>query len=282
MKRFIIFFILLILSSLCHSYGQNEKIDSLFNKFLYYNGIGNLMQSQSVLLEILHTNINIPEWYKAAINNNLCMINISMGLYDHALEFNKIAEEQLLDQKIEDQTLADIYLNRAYIYDIKKSYSYSITYFEKAIRIYQSLKSTKDRSFYQNLSAAYLNIGIVYYELGNYTVAEEYFKKSTLLKTKYDLTRLALVYLNIAKTHVKKNELSLAEKYYNKSISTFINDYGSNYYRLADVFFDYGIFLRSEHRSDEAMKIHRKALYICLENYGRKHTFTSLAYKHQC
>ncbi len=33
-------------------------------------------------------------------------------------------------------------------------------------------------------------------------------------------------------------------------------------------------------RNIEAMKIHRQALNICLNNYGDKHTFVSLAYKH--
>ena len=65
-----------------------------------------------------------------------------------------------------------------------------------------------------------------------------------------------------------------------KSISSFIEESGTEYYRLADVYFDYGLFLRSIGKTANALDIHRKALSICLTNYGEKHTIVSLAYKH--
>ena len=65
-----------------------------------------------------------------------------------------------------------------------------------------------------------------------------------------------------------------------KSISSFKNEYGDEYYRMAEVYFDYGLFLRSEGKLNEALDVHKKALSICLKNYGVKHTLTSLSYKH--
>ena len=280
MKRFISIIIFVILNSLCQTNGQNAKTDSLFNKFVYFYGIGDLLKSQNALIDILEQKIILPNWYKAVINNNLCMINTTMGLFDRALEYNSIAQGQMQKAKLENQNLADIYINRAYIYNSQKSYISAIEYFEKGIRIYQNQLENKSKDYFQNLSAAYLNIGVVYYELKNYKTAEEYFNKSGALKNKYSLQGSALIYLNIAKTVAKTGNAGKADKYYKESISSFIKEYGRNYYRLIDVFFDYGIFLRSQHRAQEAMKIHRKALNICLENYGKKHTFTSLAYKH--
>ena len=71
-----------------------------------------------------------------------------------------------------------------------------------------------------------------------------------------------------------------AEEFYLKSISSFIKEYGNDYYRMAEVYFDYGLFLRSEGKISEALDAHKKALSICLKNYGEKHTLVSLSYKH--
>jgi CHAT domain-containing protein len=48
---------------------------------------------------------------------------------------------------------------------------------------------------------------------------------------------------------------------------------------LAEVYFDYGLFLRSSGKNSESLEILKKALSICLKNYGSKNTLTSLSYK---
>jgi CHAT domain-containing protein len=202
-----------------------------------------------------------------------------MGRYEIAASYDDSARLLINDDQKYPIELATIFLNKAFIYNIKKSYDLAIEYLEKSIRIYKNSNILSNNSL-QNLSAAYLNIGIVYYELKNYTSADEYFIKSANLKTRHNLTGLGLVYLNLAKTLSKTGDNKKAEEYYLKSISTFIDKFDINYYRLADIYFDYGIFLRSQGRAEDAMEIHRKALDICLKNYGTKHTFTSLAYKH--
>jgi CHAT domain-containing protein len=105
------------------------------------------------------------------------------------------------------------------------------------------------------------------------------FRKSEELKLKYKLSGLALVYLNFAKTYVKTNDLLKAEEYFLKSFSAFKNEFGENYYRIAEVYLDYGLFLRSAGRKDEAREAHQKALTICKKNYGEKHALVSYAYK---
>ena len=49
---------------------------------------------------------------------------------------------------------------------------------------------------------------------------------------------------------------------------------------MAEVCFDYGLFLRSAGRYAEALKVNGKALSVCLKNYGDKHPLVALAYKH--
>jgi CHAT domain-containing protein len=261
---------------------QNVKTDSLFQKFLEYHNVGDLLNSESILLDILDTNSDspLPDWYKASLYNNLCAINISMGMYENALKYNKIAEKQIMSEIGEYQTLADIYVNRAFIYDLQKSYNYAIEYFEKSIRIYKNLGDRKSKSYLQNLSAAYLNIGIVFFETGNYTTASEYFKKSADLKIKHNLSGLGMAYVNIAKTYEKTGDVKNAEEFYLKSIQTYKKEYGEDYYRMAELYFDYGLFLESLGKDKEAFEAQHKSLSICLKTYGPKHTLTSLSFKH--
>ncbi len=48
---------------------------------------------------------------------------------------------------------------------------------------------------------------------------------------------------------------------------------------MAEVYFDYGLFLKKNGRNSEAWEAHQKALSICLKNYSEKHSLVSFAYK---
>ena len=118
------------------------------------------------------------------------------------------------------------------------------------------------------MSSAYLNLGVTYYETKNFKYAFGYLYKSASLKLINKLPGLPLVNLNIAKAFAQTGNSKKAEEFYLKSISSFIKESGDNYYRLAEVYFDYGLFLRNERRTAEALNSHKKALVICLKNYG--------------
>jgi CHAT domain-containing protein len=177
------------------------------------------------------------------------------------------------------QVLADIFNNRGNLFNIKKSYDVSIEYLEKSIRIYTML-GTGNTNIIRNLSVAYGNISIAYIETKKYLIALSYLQKSVDLTNKYGISGISFNYLNIAKTYVKLGEQKKAEEYYLKSIASFKKEFGDGYYRMAEVYFDYGLFMRSEGKNTEALIAHKKALVISLKNYGEKHTLVSLAYKH--
>jgi CHAT domain-containing protein/tetratricopeptide (TPR) repeat protein len=162
---------------------------------------------------------------------------------------------------------------------LQKSYNSAIEYFEKGIRLYTNVKKP-DRDIFMNLSSAYLNIGIAYYNIREFNIAQKYLDTSVKLKIKYNLPEIAFVYLNMAKTFSKMNNILRAKKYYLKSISSFVKEYNGYFYRLAEVYFDYGMFLESVGKNIEALEVHKKALAICLKNYGEKHTLVSLSNKH--
>ncbi len=262
------------------SKAQNENSEVLFQKFLKNYNSGDLVSAEDILLKILNQVPPVPDWYKSALYNNLCAINNMMGQYGKALDYSIKAETVMPKEQRNTQTYADIYINRAFIYNIQRSYIQSIEYLEKGIRIYKNIGLTNNKNLYQSLSSAYLNIGIAYYETGNLKKAAEYFNKSSELKIKYNLTGLALVYLNIAKTYEKTGDSIKAEEFYLKSISTFRKESGEDYYRMAELYFDYGLFLESLGKEKEAFEAQHKSLSICLKTYGPKHTLTSLSFKH--
>ena len=259
---------------------QDKDVQILFKRFVKFYSTGDLVTAEKILFLVLDQESAIPEEYLVATFNNLGAINIAFGKYDKALEYNSKAEILIKSKNPNSQALADIYNNRAMIYNIKKSYDSAIEYLEKSIRIYRSLYNKGNQSLLLSMSAVYNNIGIAFLETKNYNSALDYFNQSAEIKSKFNLSGLELVYLNIAKTFVKtKNQLK-AEEFYQKSILKFKMEFGDGYFRLADVYFEYGIFLRSVGKIDEAMNAHQRALSICKKYYGEKNTFVSLSYKH--
>ncbi|MGQ9621149.1 MAG: CHAT domain-containing protein, partial [Bacteroidales bacterium] len=151
-------------------------------------------------------------------------------------------------------------------------------YIEKAIRLYDSLKSNNKDILYR-LSAAYLNLGIIYYELNNFQKSIQELNQSLHLRINNNLTNIGLPYLNLAKTYSKLNQPGKAEEYFRKSLESFEKEYGKDYYRTAEVWFEYAKFLQLAGRNSEALEAHMKALTICRKIYGDKHPLTALAFK---
>ncbi len=260
------------------SLARTSSPDSLFYQFIDQYNSGSLIEAESVLNLILVSKDSLNEQELVSVLNNLGVVNQMLGRYDKALEFYNQAELSTTYKKEFLNNIADIYTNKGNIHLLNKSYDLAIAYLEKSIRVYSSM-NTKNPSILYPFSSTYLNAGIVFLIKHDYKKALEYFNKSLEIKYKYGFQGTELVYMNLAKTWNELKDPETAEKYYLKSIEKCIYDFSENYFRLAEVYFDYGLFLDSRGRFREALEIHRKALNICLNNYGKKHTLVALAYK---
>lgn len=278
MKRIISVTIFLFCTFSGSLYAQNSDLYNLFIKFSEDFNSGDFISAEKTMVTVLKFKESLPEVYIVAANNNLGIIFYQLGKYNEALECYNVAEANVTDKVKDSKLLADIYLNKSRIYTFQKSFYISIEYLEKAIKIYLNIKDP-DKNLLLRISTAYLNTGINYYSIKEYNTALEYLFKSYELKSKMSLPEKALPLLNIAKVYSATNP-SLAEEYYLKSISAFTEEYGEEHFRKAEAYFDYGLFLRSEGRISESLEAHRKALSICLKNYGEKHPLVSLSYKH--
>lgn len=278
MKKIILVVIALSFTFHCLLLGQDREAYNLILKYNELNRSGDFIKADETLLSVLNIK-NVSSDYLLAVYNNLGVVDLTLGNYDKALEYNYKAETFIRKEDQNGQDIADIFNNRGYIFYIKRSFDVAIDYLEKSIRIYQNLDD-QNQNVLSHLSSAYINISISYLETKKYLLALHYLKKNVDLNIKYRLSGLPLTYLNLAKTYTKIGNSINAEEYYLKSISSFKKEYGDRYYRMVDVYFDYGLLLQSQDKYSEALEAYRKALLICRINYGEKHTFSSLAYKH--
>jgi CHAT domain-containing protein/tetratricopeptide (TPR) repeat protein len=272
-------FILFLIDFTCYSITQDKDVKIIFQRFVKLYNSGDFINAENCLLNVLNSKNVLSEKYLVAVYNNLGATNTQLGNYIKAQEYYSDAEGVIRNRLQNLLDLADIFINKAMIYGIQKSYPSSIEYFEKGIRIYLNVKKS-DKSVFYRISTAYLNIGIIYYETEDYITALNYLRKSAELKQNENLSESAFVFLNIAKTYVKLLNYVEADKFFQRSIESSNKEFGENYFRFAEIYFGYGLFLQSVGRNAEALKINKRALSICIKNYGEKHTLVSLSYKH--
>ena len=255
--------------------------DTIYNKFIIFTTsykAGDFGKAEKYMLSVLESGTVLPREYVIAAYNNLGLIKKSLGFYQEALEYYNKAEGLIPEGNENQMNLAFIYNNKSRIYTFMRSYSTAKEYLEKSIRIFNSL-SDKEKSVLSSLSTAYLNLGIIYYELADYESALKNLEISSRLKEENDLPETELTYLNLAKTYSRIGDTGKAEKYYNRCLEIMKAKYGEGYYRLSEVYFGYGIFLSETGRTAQALEAHKNALKICLENYGEKHPLVAISYE---
>ncbi len=273
----------LIFISCCLSaslaYKQQDSAYIMFLKYIDLNKSGDFPGAEKCMQAVLKSEKRLPPAYIVPAYNNLGIIKKTLGLYSEALDCYNKAENLAAREKDNYAVLAGIYNNKSRIYSFRRSYSTAIEFLEKAIRLYQRIENP-DNKVILDLSTSYLNIGIAYYEKKDYITALENLEKSLQLKLKYNLADTELAYLNLAKTYFKSGNIKKAEEYFAGCFTRYETRSGINYYRIADAYFDYGLFLHSTGRYADALWIFKKALAVCRRNYGEKHAVVAVAYKH--
>lgn len=256
---------------------QERATYELFLKFSEYYKSGDFINAETALTTILNSE-NPPEAYLVAAFNNLGLINFRMAKFEKSLKWYEMAEAKI-SNKENSVDLAGIYINKATIFLIQKSYETAIEYLVKGIDIYLKTESL-DQKTQQKLSTAYMNLGIVYYTIKDYRAALKVLERSFEINSKNDINENGLLNLNFAKIYAATSRQPEATKYYQKGIADLKKEFGEENYRLAGAYFDYGLFLESEKVNDVALLTYKKALSVCKQSYGEKHNITSLAYKH--
>lgn len=216
MNRLFILSVVLLFSIPEFALSQENDYESDFENFLRYYNSGDLLKAEQYLLSSLESSDTLPVSYNIPLLNNLGAVNFLLGRYDRSLDYYNKAELLLVAEDL-SQSLGDIYINKAIILGIQKSYANAFEYFERGIRIYDKLV-IKDKSVILSLSLAYMNYGRILTENEEYQHALKLLHKSAALIENNKLSTLANVYLNIAQVCQNLNEFRDAELYYHKCI----------------------------------------------------------------
>ncbi|NEW81172.1 MAG: CHAT domain-containing protein [Mariniphaga sp.] len=256
-----------------------DTVVSVYAKYGNQMKSGHLMEAATSLSGLLKPNFQLTGKQKLVIYNNLGIIHKKLGQFDIALGYYDAAESIYLTNNFTDNSfLMSIYGNKANIYVIKGEFNKALEYVEKAIRSVQEGTETGVLK-QQTTSSLYLNSGIVYYQLNDFTQAIIAFKKSLSLKEKYTLPGKDIVYLQFAKTYAKNGNSQLADKYFKLSIKQSESERSNVSINLASTCLEYGDFLMLINENSKALIIIQKALKITVQNFGEKNQLTANCYQ---
>lgn len=258
---------------------QDSKASKLLQSFYTNYSQGDFVNAEQDLIKVLEFKDSLSSQYLIFTYYNLGVIYLQYGRFVQALETFILTENLMALNPQSTISLGDVYTSKSRVYSILKEYDKSIDFLNQALKKYLQLSSNTP-SFYEKISVVYLNLGLTYYKKGDYPNALLFLSKSMELADRYSLPDKFLLELNFAKVYMALKQNSKAEKYFLSSIESVKKTHGLKYNRLLDIYIDYGLFLRSVGRSQEALAFHQKALEICKLNYSPKHTFLALTLKH--
>ena len=201
--------------------------------------------------------------------NNIGNIYRIMGKSDLAMLYYTKAVDIYKISNIKSPSLAISYVNKGVIYMAEGDFGKALELFNCALNI---LDEKRDA---QQISTLYNNIGNVYYKLNEFEKALVYYKKSVLIREIDETNLVTLSFSNYAKCYDALGEYDLAEKYYKLAINSIIKYYGREHYLLGLGYENYGYLCIENNKYEEGLKLYQQAYSIYLINYGRKSSKTS-------
>jgi len=140
---------------------QQDTLYKIFVKFTELYSSGDFYGAEKCMLAVLDSGKELTADYLISALNNAGLVKKSLGMFSEALDYYNKAEEYTIKNSESILTLAWIYNNKSRIYTFQKSFPTAIGYLEKSVRIYQGIENP-DNSVFNNLSTAWLNLGIIY------------------------------------------------------------------------------------------------------------------------
>lgn len=199
-----------------------------------------------------------------------------LGRYEEAIEYIlKGANLYDPDDKTHAFGLGAAYNSLGLIYDQQADFQKAIDYYQSAIRSFERL----GRNYLYVNGNIHNNLGFVYMKLKDYPNALKWLFSSLEIKNLTKSGELSSTYLNIAETYRQLGNHTEASTYFLKAIDYTIELKGEENVDLAIYYLNYGMYLLDESNDPEkGMNYYRKALALCLKNFGEKHPRTSRAY----
>ncbi len=189
---------------------SEEYLETNPDKMLYY-------AKQSLDMSIKSKS---PKYISLSYQN-IGNANIMLGNYSEALESFHTAtnflEKQILRNKTQDikEGLARAYGSIGVVFSEQSNYSKALTYYRKAIKLYEEIKNNK------NTGRLYNNIGIVYLSQAKEDKALIYFLKCLQFQKKLKDPTMGITITNIGNIYNHKRQFEKAKNYYNQALWLF-------------------------------------------------------------
>lgn len=218
---------------------------------------------------------------KTELNLAIMLASIFIIKSDYNKAYKALLSAKDLYHQFQDSVslifLARIYNELASLKDLQQARLEALTYFQKARLIKEKLYG-KDS---HHLIKTYLNIGLCYHRLENFSIALKYYKKSLLLtKKKHDLkhTLAAKIYHHISSIFHSINNLDSMHHYIQKSINIYKKTLGLNSLEsiapLRSLFYYY----RRRQLFSLAQKYLHQCIFIQKKYFGAYHSDLSRMY----
>jgi CHAT domain-containing protein/Tfp pilus assembly protein PilF len=208
-----------------------------------------------------------PEYFK--VYNRLGLVHKRKGDLQKAIDLYKKALENTDDKYV----LSLINDNIANVYTLTGDYSKAIYYYENTLSI---LLESDNEKKYSRIANNYHNQGYVYYKLGEYSLAEDYYLKSIQIAEEYQISGIGETYYNCGLIYQNLDSLDKANLYFEKAIESYIMEFNENHYMTAMAYVNYAVFLSETDDFSKSEFFYQKAYGILINTLGKKHPYTSL------
>ena len=208
----------------------SKKNDLVNETGMFYSSLGDIYVIKNNLVEALDNYLNAIELYKVSGNYS---------------------------------GLSNVYLNLGNIYLTQANFAISLTYYQKGLKIADSLKLNRLLPHFYN------NLGELYSDLHNYELAIENYKKAlSFLRKEHDSQGSAAILNNICRVYTEMGDIKNAEEYLGHAYK--IYDSVSNKKGLYDIFINKGNIEELKGNYDQALMNYFEA-YKYLSNIGQKY-----------
>jgi len=241
------------------------------------NNIANVLEKQGKYykaetryLEALSF-LNNPNSEKTArLYNNISAVNLRMGNFESALEYN-LRASKLLGISSDTLAFSKCLLNRGSIYESILSHDKAIEFYDQSLSLFTTIQDDR------HIAKANNNLGNAYLKRGNFSKAVEHFKIAYNKFTELESTTgQAASEQNLALAYKFMGEYEESHQLLKKSLSKW--KVTKNKQKLAEIYLELGTLSLRQNRVQESLDFYESSLELLNFNSKIKFDlFTGLA-----
>lgn len=201
--------------------------------------------------------------------NNIGAVYYELGDTESALSyFNKALI-------INDESInSTIYNHIGLVYDFMAKYNDALIYFKKSLHADSIMNGANNPSMKESFN----NIGIVYFNKGEYEMALDNYNKALSLSLDTSCLHYLVTLNNIGNVYTTISNFDLAERYYQRALAIGVKIVGEKHPSTATTYDNLGVLYSKKGDLEKAMECHVKAMKIYKDVLGENSLSLSYTY----